>query len=105
MTPLDKPLKREVAVGDRAFTLTIDPAGVPLSASSKTYHPNLGDVVVTTAFSDFQDVNGLRLPARLTTKVDEFTTVEITAARQSLDTDVGDLAAPAAIAGDRKSVV
>src|SRR5687768_1375773 len=87
--------------GGPMVTLTIDPAGVPLSASSKTYHPNLGDVVVTTAFSDFQDVNGLRLPARLTTKVDEFTTVEITAARQSLDTDVGDLAAPAAIAGAR----
>jgi glyoxylase-like metal-dependent hydrolase (beta-lactamase superfamily II) len=82
-------------------TLTIDPSGVPLSASSKTYHPNLGDVVVTTAFSNFQDVNGLRLPAGFTTKVDEFTTVEITAARQALDTDVGDLAAPAAIAGAR----
>lgn len=30
MTPLDKPLKREVAVGDRAFTLTIDPDGLKL---------------------------------------------------------------------------
>ena len=30
MTPLDKPLKREVAVGDRAFTLTIDPTGLKL---------------------------------------------------------------------------
>jgi hypothetical protein len=30
MTPLDKPLKREVAVGDRAFTLTIDPLGLKL---------------------------------------------------------------------------
>ena len=30
MTPLDKPLKREVAIGDRAFTLTIDPAGLKL---------------------------------------------------------------------------
>jgi hypothetical protein len=30
MTPLDKPLKREVAIGDRAFTLTIDPLGLKL---------------------------------------------------------------------------
>src|SRR5688572_6021208 len=65
-----------------AVTLTIGPDGMPLSASSKTYHPNLGDVVVTTTFNDFQDVSGLRLPARLTTRVDEFTTVEIQAARQ-----------------------
>ena len=82
-------------------TLTIGADGVPLSASSKTYHPNLGDVVVTTAFNDFQDVNGLRLPAQFTTTVDEFTTVQINAARQAIDTDVGDLAAPAAIAGAR----
>src|SRR5687768_9244235 len=82
-------------------TLTIGPDGIPLSASSKTYHPNLGDVVVTTTYSDFQDVNGLRLPAQFTTKVDDFTTVEIQAARQAIDTDVGELAAPAAIAGAR----
>ena len=82
-------------------TLTIGPDGIPLSASSKTYHPNLGDVVVTTTYSDFQDVNGLRLPAQFTTKVDDFTTVETNFARQAIDTDVGDLAAPAAIAGPR----
>jgi glyoxylase-like metal-dependent hydrolase (beta-lactamase superfamily II) len=82
-------------------TLTIGPDGVPLSASSKTYHPNLGDVVVTTTYSDFQDVNGLRLPAQFTTKIDDFTTVETNVARQAIDTDVGDLAAPAAIAGPR----
>ena len=82
-------------------TLTIDAAGTPLSASSKTYHPNLGDVVVMTQFDDFQDVNGLRLPARFTTRVDDFTISEIRATRQTVDTDVGDLAAPAAVAGAR----
>jgi hypothetical protein len=30
--------------------------GLPLSISSKTYNPNLGDVVVTTTFADYQDV-------------------------------------------------
>src|SRR5688572_11847732 len=82
-------------------TLTIGPDGIPLSASSKTYHPNLGDVVVTTTYSDFQDVNGLRLPAQFTTKVDDFTTVETNASRQTIDTDLGDLAASSAIAGPR----
>lgn len=85
--------------GDVAWTMTIDAAGLPLSISSRTYHPNLGDVVMTTTFADYQDANGLKLPARMTGKVDEFKTWEINATKQSIDTDLGDLAAPAAIAG------
>ena len=30
MTKLDKPLRREIQVGDKAYTLTIDPAGLKL---------------------------------------------------------------------------
>jgi hypothetical protein len=30
MTKLDKPLRREITVGDVAYTLTIDPAGLKL---------------------------------------------------------------------------
>lgn len=82
-------------------TLTINAAGEPLSISSKAYHPNLGDVVMTTTFDDFQDVSGLLLPARFVVKVDDFTTAELSASKQTLDLDVGDLAAPAAIAGNR----
>jgi glyoxylase-like metal-dependent hydrolase (beta-lactamase superfamily II) len=82
-------------------TLTIDAGGTPLSASSKAYHPNLGDVVMITQFGDIQDVNGLRLPANFTTKVDDFTTSEIHATKQTIDADAGDLAAPAAVAGAR----
>jgi glyoxylase-like metal-dependent hydrolase (beta-lactamase superfamily II) len=84
-------------------TLTIDAAGSPVSASSKAAHPNLGDVVITTTFSDYQDVNGLRLPSQFTTRVDDFTTAQIRATRQTIDTDVGDLAAPASVAGARPS--
>ena len=78
-------------------TLTIDAAGVPLSISSRAYHPNLGDVVMTTAFGDWQDVNGLKLPGRFTTKVDDFTTTEIRASKQTVDAEVGALRAPAAV--------
>ena len=84
-----------------AVTLTIDAAGSPVSASSKAYHPNLGDVVMTTTFSDYRDVNGLRLPSQFTTRVDDFTTTEIRATRQAIDTDVGDLAAPASVTAPR----
>ncbi|HZW17525.1 MAG TPA: hypothetical protein VFF71_01815 [Luteimonas sp.] len=30
MTKLDKPLRREVQIGDKAYTLTIDPDGLKL---------------------------------------------------------------------------
>jgi glyoxylase-like metal-dependent hydrolase (beta-lactamase superfamily II) len=83
--------------GDLQWTMTLDAAGLPLSASSRSYHPNLGDVVLTTTFADYQDAGGLRLPARIEGKVDEFTTYQLQATRQSIDADVGDLAAPAAV--------
>ena len=83
-------------------TLTIDAAGSPVSASSRAYHANLGDVVITTTFASYQDVDGLRLPGQFTTKVDDFTTAEIRAIKQTVARDnIGDLAAPAAVAGPR----
>ncbi len=85
--------------GGPTLTLSIDAAGVPLSISSKTSQANLGDVVITTTFADYQDVNGFKLPARFAGKVDDFTTWEIRATRQAVDADVGDLAAPASASG------
>jgi hypothetical protein len=35
MTPLDKPLRREVAIGDGTYTLTIDPQGLRLVPKGK----------------------------------------------------------------------
>lgn len=35
MTPLDKPLKRELDIGGDAYTLTIDPEGLKLVAKGK----------------------------------------------------------------------
>jgi glyoxylase-like metal-dependent hydrolase (beta-lactamase superfamily II) len=84
-------------------TLTVDAAGSPVSASSKAHHPNLGDVVITTTYGGYEDVSGLRLPSQFTTRVDDFTTSEIRATRQTVDAEVGDLAAPAAVAGPRPS--
>ena len=84
--------------GDTEWTMTIDAAGLPLSISSRTYHPNLGDVMMTTTFADYQDTDGLKLPGKMTGKIDQFTTWAISATKQSIDTDLGDLAAPAAIA-------
>jgi len=35
MTPLDKPVRREVQIGDQAYTLTIDPDGLKLVPKGK----------------------------------------------------------------------
>jgi glyoxylase-like metal-dependent hydrolase (beta-lactamase superfamily II) len=80
------------------LTLTIDAAGLPLSISSHAYNANLGDVVITTTFADYQDVSGVKLPRRLAGKVDDFTTWEIQASAQTLDGTIADLAAPASVA-------
>jgi len=81
---------------DRTWTLSIDAAGLPLSVSNKSAHSNLGDVVITTTFADYQDAGGLRLPTRLVTRVDDFTTAEIRVTKQTANAPI---AVPAALKG------
>jgi glyoxylase-like metal-dependent hydrolase (beta-lactamase superfamily II) len=91
--------KADFVFRDRQWTMTTDPSGVVLSISSKAYHPNLGDVEITTTFADYEDSNGLKLPAKITGKVDEFTTYEIQASKQTVDAAaLGDMSAPPAVA-------
>ena len=81
------------------FTLGIDSATkLPARVVSMTDNTNLGDVAVETTFADYQDVSGLRLPTRLTTKTDKYPTAEVRVAKQTIDGNAGDLAAPAAAA-------
>jgi glyoxylase-like metal-dependent hydrolase (beta-lactamase superfamily II) len=80
------------------FTLVIDGTGLPARVTSKSYNANLGDVTIETSFGGYTDANGLKLPASLTTKTDDFTTAEITIAKYAVDGDTGDLTAPAAAA-------
>jgi len=86
--------KADFVFRDRQWTMTIDPSGLPLSISSKAYNANLGDVEITTTFADYRDSNGLQLPAKITGKVDDFTTYEIQASKQSVDAAPGNLSAP-----------
>jgi glyoxylase-like metal-dependent hydrolase (beta-lactamase superfamily II) len=81
------------------FTLAIDgTTRLPARVVSMSENANMGDVVIETSFADYQDVSGLKLPSRLTTKTDKYTTVEIRATKQTVDGDAGNLAAPAAAA-------
>ena len=81
----------------RVFTLALDSSTkLPTRVITPANNVNLGDVLISTSFADYQDVGGVRLPARLTTRTDDVVTSEVRATRQTVDGDVGDLAAPAA---------
>jgi len=88
----------DIAAANLTFTMTIDAAGVPLSISSMSDNANLGDVVLTTTFAKYVDVSGLKLPAELAGKVDDFTTWELHAAKQTINQPAEGLAAPAEVA-------
>ena len=78
-----------------AFTLAIDTASkLPTRVVSMADNTNLGDVAIETGFADYQDAGGLKLPARLTTRTDKYTTAELRVTKHSVDSVVGDLAAP-----------
>jgi glyoxylase-like metal-dependent hydrolase (beta-lactamase superfamily II) len=76
------------------FTLAIDDTTRrPTRVVSMADHVNLGDVAIETSFADYQDVAGLQLPSRLSTKMDRWNTVDIRVSKQSVDADTGDLSA------------
>ncbi len=88
-----------VTSGGLKFTLAADvTTHLPTRVVSMTDNTNLGDVAIETAFADYEDVGGLKLPKRLTTKTDKYATAEIRVGKQSVDADTGDLAAPGAAA-------
>jgi glyoxylase-like metal-dependent hydrolase (beta-lactamase superfamily II) len=81
------------------FTLAIDATTkLPTWVVSTTDNTNLGDVLIETAFDDYQDVSGLKVPRHFTTKTDKYKTAEIRVTRQAIDGDTGDLTAPPAAA-------
>jgi glyoxylase-like metal-dependent hydrolase (beta-lactamase superfamily II) len=90
----------DVATSDgRAFTLAIDSSTkLPVRVITPANNVNLGDVLISTTFAEYQDVDGVQLPTRLTTRTDDFVTSEVHVTMHTLDGDVGDLAAPAAVA-------
>jgi glyoxylase-like metal-dependent hydrolase (beta-lactamase superfamily II) len=60
-------------------------------------HPNLGDVVVKTVFSDYEDVSGVKMPKRLTTTIDKYPLFDLRVSRNAVNADTSALAAPAAV--------
>jgi glyoxylase-like metal-dependent hydrolase (beta-lactamase superfamily II) len=90
----------DVTIGDGSTcTLAIDAATrLPTRVVAMRDNANLGDVAVETSFADYQDVAGLKLPAKLTMKTDKYTTATLQLTQQQVNADTGDLAGPAAAA-------
>jgi len=77
-------------------TLAVDSGTrLPLRVTSMTYNANLGDAAIETTFSDYETVNGLKVPTHFVTKIDKYPQFDFRANRTVIDSNSGDLAAPA----------
>lgn len=80
------------------ITLAVDPeTDLPASVASTTYHNVLGDVTITTVFEDYRDIQGLRLPMRLTSTIDRWPYGGVAVATYTIDASADGLAAPDAV--------
>ena len=66
------------------FTLAIDAATkLPSRVTTMTDNTNLGDVAFETSFADYQDVSGLKLPMRISSKIDKYPNTDISIATRA----------------------
>lgn len=83
--------------GGVALTLSMDAATMlPGHVTSRANHPNLRDVTLKTTFGDYENVDGLMLPTVLHQSIDDHQILDLRVTAQSVNEDVGDLAAPEA---------
>lgn len=74
------------------FTLTVDAESfLPVSVSSMSYQANLGDVVILTRFSSYEEQDGIQLPTQIDSTIDRFQRSSFSISSQSLDADVSGL--------------
>ena len=80
------------------LTLAIDATTkLPTRVTSMSDNPNMGDVAIDTVFLDYVDVGGVKLPRRLTTKIDKYLQFDLTVTKQTVDGAGPDLAASDAV--------
>lgn len=83
---------------DENLTLAVDSGThLPVSVTSMSYNANLGDVAIETTFADYQDVEGLKLPARITSKIDKYPGAEYSITKHTVNSAATDLAAAEAV--------
>jgi glyoxylase-like metal-dependent hydrolase (beta-lactamase superfamily II) len=73
---------------------------LPLNTRKHTYQPMLGDVMLELAFADWQDTDGLKLPARITTRLDDrWVLSEYRASAMRVNADASAIAATPQVRG------
>jgi len=85
------------AAGD-AVTLALDQSThLPARVITTSDNANMGDVAIVTTFSDYEEVDGVKLPRRLTTKMDKYLQFDLQVTKNTLAGNVADLAVPATV--------
>jgi hypothetical protein len=80
------------------LTLAIDAATkLPSSVTSMSYNANMGDVAIDTTFGGYREVGGLKLPTRITTRIDKYPQFDLTVTKSTIDGETEALAAPEAV--------
>jgi hypothetical protein len=80
------------------LTLAIDATTkLPARVTSMSDNANMGDVAIDTAFLEYQDVGGVKLPKHYVTKIDKYLQFELMVTKNTIDEAGagGALAAPA----------
>jgi hypothetical protein len=72
---------------------------LPSRVTSLADNANMGDVGIVTTFADYEPVDGVELPRRLTTRMDKYLQFDLQVAKNTVngDGDLAGLAVPAAI--------
>jgi glyoxylase-like metal-dependent hydrolase (beta-lactamase superfamily II) len=90
----------DVANGSDKFTLYVDSTTkLPSKVVTMTYNANLGDVALTTEFSNYADSGGMNLPGKLVSKTDKYTVADISVSKTTVNGDTGNLDAPEDVKG------
>jgi hypothetical protein len=80
------------------LTLAVDrTTHLPSRVTWMADNANMGDVAMVTRFAEYQDVNGVMLPRRLTTMMDTYLQFDLEVASNTVDGDIGDLAVPESV--------
>src|SRR5215467_13511881 len=84
----------ETSKGEK-LTLAVDAQSkLPSRVTSMTDNANMGDVAIDTAFSGYENVDGVQLPKRITTTIDKYPQFDLTVSKNIVDADAGNTAAP-----------
>ena len=79
-------------------TLAVDATTkLPVSTLSMAYNANLGDVAIETTFAGYEDVANLKLPTRLSSKLDQYEVTDITITDHTVNAPADGLAGPAGV--------